>query len=365
MKKLGFIVMPLMAISLLASCNNGGGDNPEPTPDPKTIERTVSFNIPGCKMYCGKTEISAGGTKIEIPDVDPCYVKFSVKANDDNYMRPSDVILDKSVDYSFNKDNGDLFIDLQDDVVVTGSCDLYKTLEECTWSQIETISKSGKASDAFHIGDEKLVNINNKDHRVRIIGFNHDTLKSDKTKTAGITFEFANVITNSDGNADTTYWNNKSGSSSTNYKYSESTLNDYLNKGESSIFNKLPDELKADGIIKEVYKPVAEGSSYEISKTYTTNLFPLSYREITATEDSEYAKEEGSAYQFYTGKNYDTDNNRIKKKVGSETEWYGETYWLRSPYTDRSDFAWRVYGGGLDGDNVYYRAFAVAPAFCI
>ena len=30
MKKLSFIVMPLMAVSLLASCNNGGG-TPEPS----------------------------------------------------------------------------------------------------------------------------------------------------------------------------------------------------------------------------------------------------------------------------------------------------------------------------------------------
>ena len=70
--------------------------------------------------------------------------------------------------------------------------------------ELKEISEKGEAKKAFRVGDEKTVTLlengtkQNFKHTVRIIGFNHDEL-STSTSTdpqyAGITFEFANVIT--------------------------------------------------------------------------------------------------------------------------------------------------------------------------
>ena len=44
----------------------------------------------------------------------------------------------------------------------------------------------------------------------------------------------------------------------------------------------------------------------------------------------------------------------------------GTYYWLSSPYTGNTDFAWSVgYVGYFGGDYVYDSANGVAPAFCI
>ena len=359
MEKLGLLAIPLMAISLLASCAKGND----------SMQTTVTFSKEsvGCALWYNDVSY-AKGARFKIPaGVD---VTLTVEANQDYLPVFKDgLTISEAMTYNFNPNKKEITVK----VASNGKCVIKaiaetpkENLEAYKWSEISQLSEMGLADDLFKVGDIKKVTVNEKDHDVRIIGFNHDALKSDKTKTAGITFEFANVITKSNGDADTTYWNNES--ASTNYKYSKSTLNDYLNKDSNCIFNKLPDELKADGIIKEVYKPVAEGSSYEINETYTTKLFPLSYREITASGDTEFVKDEGFTYPFYTGEDYDTDDNRIKKEVGSEVNDFGESYWLRSPAIGEnlSSDAWYVgYGGGLSPGGIYVLLYMVAPAFCI
>ncbi|MCQ2795131.1 MAG: DUF6273 domain-containing protein [Bacilli bacterium] len=288
MKKLVFI-MPLMAVSFLASCNNGGDVPPEPEPEER------------------------------------------------------------------------------------------KSLEECSWEEISEGSRTGKASKWFRVGDTKTVKINNKDHKVRIIGFNHDYSElpdegePDPNKKLGITFEFANVITDSDGNAVTTPWNP---SGSKNYDYRSSTLNTFLNNDVLHMLPSSGDPNNPD--LKEVIKQVDKkvGVSTDSGTTYTAtsfdgvtypypHLFPLAHDEITVEEETHVASDEGETYQYY--KSYEHQRYRIKKIAGSDER---DVYWLRSPYTGDSDAhdderaTWVDRNGGFTVHYAYFTR-ALAPAFCI
>ncbi|MCQ2795663.1 MAG: DUF6273 domain-containing protein [Bacilli bacterium] len=377
MKRLGLLVMPLVAISFLTNCS-------ESKPY-KTVKRTVSFNIPDCKMLYGSTEIDSSGTEIELPDISPCYVKFLLKADDNTYMKPSDITLDKTTDYTFDSDSGDLLINVQSDLNITGSCDMYKSLEECTWSQISQISNLGKASDAFSVGDTKTVKVNGLNHKVRIIGFNHDELSTSTEqapKYASITFEFANVITNSN-RVTTTIWDGVYQTSGDNFDYRESIINSFLNNTEdnNSVINMLPSsgDIKNPDL-REVIKPVDKkvGVSTDSGHSYIATsfdgdahpypyLFLLAHDEITKDRRESYAaSNEGTTYEYY--KQHDDKNSRIKKVAGLGVS---RTYWLRSPRphptTHNNSCAWHVsMSGDLFGDlTVYNELFGVAPAFCI
>ncbi len=85
------------------------------------------------------------------------------------------------------------------------SCNNPEPLEECTWEKISAISKAGNASEWFKVGDEKTVEVNGQPHKVRIIGFNQD--KDLNNKPIGITFEFVNLISDSNGCSLATLWN--------------------------------------------------------------------------------------------------------------------------------------------------------------
>ncbi|MCQ2794298.1 MAG: DUF6273 domain-containing protein [Bacilli bacterium] len=347
----------------------------------------VKFNIDNCSMtYNGDPVDATTGVNIVVPQgVNPYYVKFVVTVSDSVYMKPSDVTLNGGAytDYIFNKDKGELVINLQQNTVVTGTCDMYKTLEECSWSQIETISKAGNAPEAFKVGDEKEVNLfdissdintrtkQNFTHTVRIIDFNHD--KDINGNNLGITFEFKNVITKgttTPTDAYTTIWDGIPDTSGDNFDYRSSVLNKALNdetSGVDSIINRLPDDLK--DVIKPSDKKVGvneskrEGAQYYEAKSFKTGeypkLFPLAHDEMVDHDDY-VVQDEGTKYQYYI--DHPNQADRIKTKVGGG----GEYYWLRSPCTDFSYYAWNVRGGGyLSSVDVYGGAFAVAPAFCI
>lgn len=243
----------------------------------------------------------------------------------------------------------------------------YPTLDGLTWKEISNISVKGFATSLFDIGDTKLIKINNKQHRVRIIDFNHDSLANQIDEVAGITFEFENTITKEDGSPCTTIWN-EGASSGDNYYFPTSIFNTFLNgtdkSTEGSILAMLPRELQKQ--IKVVQKDIAtlsDGGSTYVVNSYYTKLFPLSYREITTNRiDPMFCCKEGSTYAFYKGTG-DTDANRIKKIVEGLT---GQSYWLRSPLITQRYYTWCVNSDGYPGRSfIYFYERAVAPAFCI
>ena len=255
------------------------------------------------------------------------------------------------------------------------------------------------------VGKEVELTVNGQVHKVRLIGVDHDDLV-DGGK-AHCTFEFANLLSDSNGYSLASLWYAKEGESSKNYNYLNSNLRKALDgSGEGeirwyekeakvasttytiSVYDMLPADLKSN--IKMAKKYIAKDTEYKVVD-YNARIFALTHNEITASGDA-YAKEEGTTYQYYKEHDY---YSRIKYQVkwhegavdystritdlkggyvGYNYAGYNEArrkntggiYWLASPSTFHDNYAWYIDDtGGIGGYSVYIGAYALAPAFCI
>ncbi len=383
MKKIMFVV-PLLALSFLASCNNGGKSN----------TYTITFNCSNCKAYdINDKEVS----KIQVPvsSYSP-YYKFHFESTGD-YFSPVKSSIDvkktnteEKIDFTFDKELCEILVPVNSDLTITASGLAKPTLEDCTWKQIAEISASGKAEEYFDIYDPTKPDLNCKEvylkgqdfpHIVRIIDFNHDT--DANGNPIGITFEFANVIT--EGTTEPTnslvdFWNGEGQyEDATNYDYRNSTMNDLLNNKSrtDSVINMLPDDLSEEGIIKPANKLVGvstdEGVTYiptPFEEGKLPKLFLLSCDEVTQAKNpgaTEGEAGENGAYTFY--KIHDTNECRIKRPALATGE-TGDGYWVRSPNIQAGlgYAAYYVpYNGniGVGTGQVLWLSASIAPAFCI
>jgi len=260
------------------------------------------------------------------------------------------------------------------------------------------------------IGTTREVTVNGVVHTVRLIGIDKDTIygTSDKAHT---TWEFVNLISDSNGYSLATFWKNTNNTSSANFDYLNSDIRKaidgqgsgtanwfeksattwsttYANK---SVLDMLPSDLVSK--LKTVSKIVNEKTSGSwVETTYSTNLFLLSPLEMGYS--NQYAETTVTTYDYYVGKTEQTDASRIKQQIkgtdgaltdsttvtsgaytgtknsyagyNSATAGQGGVYWLRSPSTDYTNYAWRVYNrGSVNYDYVYNIAYGVSPCFCL
>ncbi|MCQ2792262.1 MAG: hypothetical protein MJ208_01920 [Bacilli bacterium] len=274
------------------------------------------------------------------------------------------------------------------------------------------------------VGLEKEVMVNGLAHKVRLIGIDHDDLV-DELGEAHTTWEFVNLISDSDGYSLATPWYWQWGDISSNDNFPNSDLRraiDGLGGGCVSWYQKssttksttytkpvidmLPGSLKS--VLKEVKKPVALGNNYDVL-TYNSKLFPLSVSEMVTGDPPpgpiQY-EQEGKTYDFYAGVQF-AYTTRIKHQVKwhdgaaiQETEitdydkskiwihWdmipinfagynnpndiYGGKYWTRSPCLHMAEGANSICENGKRGDveyeggsMIWYYLYGVAPAFCL
>ena len=290
-----------------------------------------------------------------------------------------------------------------------------KTLEECSWNEISTISSKGKDFATSYFGPitstsplTKTVMVNNQPHTVRIIGYGQD--EDSAGNSIGITFEFANLISDAYGYSLATYWENTNVTDGSNSDYLNSSIRKALtgegngelnwfekdsksfstNFANKSVLNMLPSDLSS--VLKTVKKTVNVKSDTTWTPTdFNDKLFLLNPKELGYS--SQYA-EEATTYTFYKEHSETTEAIRIKAQVkgadgarifdlnGSDLNGdysgtkhsyagyhngQGAFLWLRSPGTDWTGEAWYVRPGGsvYDDFSVYGYAFGVAPAFCI
>ena len=317
-----------------------------------------------------------------------------------------------------------------------------KPLEECSWEKISQVSKAGKANEWFKVGDTKKLQLKHQDansngiiddgelyQTVRIVGINEDYTelptdgsKPDSNKTIGITFEFVDLISDTNGYSLATQWNDTNDSNTANHNYLNSSIRYALNKKtgsggcdrilwaqkgatewsnesgglytDKSVLDMLPDELTKEGILKTPAKYINIYDDGWKEQTVEDKLFLLSPKEMGNTKDTEQEESHTTTYSYY--KNAE-DIKRVKKQIKGNDEstsfseipsGTGQTYedtvhsyagynfksdsneggfsWLRSPYTNDNGDAWSVYVDGyLSNYSVYSNAYAVAPAFCI
>ncbi len=230
----------------------------------------------------------------------------------------------------------------------------FKTLEECSWDEIDTISESGYASNVFNVGDEKTVHISHsnakyydEDFKFRILDFKHDDL-SDGSGKAGISFgmvscfpEHVHIVPG--GETIDVY-----------VGWKDSGVRDFLN---NDVFSRLPADLQR--VIKAVDKKSSEGvlSSYvkgdcNIGPIEVTSdkLWELSFSEIASKElmlnydadDSEFKDyvvpnlsiyfQEGEQYAFFKNLLKDCESLHYPYAKGELLE-----HTLHDNYYDRDD----------------------------
>lgn len=120
---------------------------------------------------------------------------------------------------------------------------------------------------------------------------------------------------------------------STNHDYANSDIHSYLNNTFVNLFDS---DIKS--AIKQVKIPYRAGSGSSITVTsgssgLSAKVFLLSYTEVGFSVDS-YAPVEGAVLSYFNGA---ADSKRVAKLNGTATFW-----WLRSPSTYHSFYAWRV-----------------------
>lgn len=226
MKKLGFIVMPLMDISLLASC---GGSKPS------VDQFTVTFDATDGEFpIVGKTT----SLKVDPNESLVLAIRAIVSPIKDGtkfaYFTYSD---GTNISYG-DKVTGDITLKAKY---------IKSTLEELSWNEIKLIAIGGHPRDYFYIGETKKVQLVQQDSKddgadvisdgelyqtVRIIGIDEDCTNinhPDKTRI-GLTFEFANSISDSEGYSLGTQWNDTDDQATSNTNYSNSSIRYALNK---------------------------------------------------------------------------------------------------------------------------------------
>lgn len=223
-----------------------------------------------------------------------------------------------------------------------------KTLEQCSWSEISDISKSGKASSYFKVGDTKNIQLSTGEViTVAIMGFNHDDLSSGGK--AGITFGMTELLA-------TKYTMHSSNSNTMSWKGT-----DMRNNVLVMFKSFMPTDLQNS--IRQVNKRTSAGNKSTSIVISSDTLWLFSETEIYGSGKLG-SGDEGAQYTYYqtirNGKNADGQIKRLGNGAGDKA-WY----FLRSPRTNVAT-AFCSFGaaGGLYG-NTPTTAGGVCFGFCI
>ncbi len=243
------------------------------------------------------------------------------------------------------------------------------TLKELSWAEINSVSESGKAGEVFNLHDTKEIELTTGERVVlEIVGFDHDTLASDATKKAGITFGTKNSL------AQYCKMNPTDEFRADGWKTSEMRTV-YIRE---RFYNVLPKELKA--VIKQVNKNSFSNDYTAINNKQVNDvvetvddvwLFSMTElgvkHEIRGTQSSFVLDErEGAQYQAFA----DSDQvvNARKKSRGTSEE--AASYFTRSIHpVDRmgaSDIAYNyVFTDGSTYAGLQYEEKGMVVGLCI
>lgn len=142
-------------------------------------------------------------------------------------------------------------------------------------------------------------------------------------------------------------------------KYETSDVNTYLNGPFFNLFDS-----NIQGIIKQVKIPYFKSGvgTQNGANGLTAKIFLLSGYEVGFTSnDNPYFPQDGAKLSYFeSGTGTSANNKRIANLNGSATSW-----WLRSPYTYNTNFAWytiRSGNGNIDGA---HNSFGIRPALVL
>lgn len=241
----------------------------------------------------------------------------------------------------------------------------FKTFESCTWEEIAEISKSGKASKQFNVGDEREETlITGEKITLVILGFGQDEKASGGK--VNMTIGLKNLM---DGDFEMNLTHTNEGG------WEKSRMRTvYMER----VFKLLPEELR--NIIVPVKKSASAGGGSTDITVSEDKLFLFSLAEIYSprgisksdnsdiSSNADTYQEEGTQYEYFKellgdADPYDDNEEIIKRKAnggGSASYW-----WLRSPSIGNAD-TFRLVGSN---GNVNYSSagdtHGVCFGFCV
>lgn len=221
------------------------------------------------------------------------------------------------------------------------------SLQEASWSDIDKISRAGRASQYFSIGDEKTVIVAGEGSvTLVILGFDHDDLADGSGQRAGITFGMKNLLYD-------VYMMNPELSNVGSWSACDMRIN-RMKKLKSG----LPGACEA--VLKQVNKRTSSGDDPGILDITKDFLFLLSEIEVTGGRYSSIV--EGKQYAYYKdiANTADLRAKRLSDGSGALAYW-----WLRSPVEGSSDrfYAMNTRGAAVENRATYERG--VSFAFCV
>lgn len=229
---------------------------------------------------------------------------------------------------------------------------LKPTFANDSWQRIISNVKNG-TTDYYHVGDTKEIDMGEfGTHTVRIANMStpSECATEGFSQTAcGFVVEFADIITNHVMNTSDT---NENG-------WPNSSMRTYIN---NHIYNTLPNDLKS-GII-DTY--VVSGHSFIDNDNFSSSdkIYLLSSMEIWGfnPEGSDTSASRTRQLDFYNnvGVNETNFSSAIKQYNNSNHLW-----WLRSAYSDYSNFYNDVTTGGMWSKGGATILSGVSPAFRI
>ena len=231
-----------------------------------------------------------------------------------------------------------------------------------SWATIKANLTANRS--AYDIGETKEVVIDNVSYTVRLANTSScpdNWPEAASQTTCGVVIEFIDTIKDSTNNNTNGHAMN---ASSTNIGgWPASSMRSYLNE---TLFNKLPEELKANGMILDTSVVSGHGSTEgETNFTSTDKLYLLSYVEVWGSNYSNDSVKlvdgtvtDGTRQLQYYGT---TGSTRIK----NTTEGSAKVWWLRSANPYYTYYFLFVRTGGSVSYSYANTTYGVAPAFRI
>ncbi len=211
---------------------------------------------------------------------------------------------------------------------------LYSSLDEVSWADIQTLIQENKFADYFSVGATKTFTINGKTYTAEVVSIN------DGTGAASQWYPEKTVDFITKELYETKYRYNATNNNSGGFPSSEikTTLN-------STIYPLLPSDLKSVITAKShSYQAGSYSSSWSSSMvTSSDNLWLPTYYEIA-----------GGSAQYVEGENVNNNKPYILdskiKMVNGESS--ASNWWLGSPNSNNSNNFWNVNtGGGFNNNN--------------
>lgn len=149
--------------------------------------------------------------------------------------------------------------------------------------------------------------------------------------------------------------------SSNSNSYKASTIHTYLNGTFLNLF-----DADIREVIKQVKIPYVNGTGNSAvasgSSGLSCKIFLLSGREMGfSASDNQYFLNDGAKLSYFeSGTGSSALNKRIAELNGSATVW-----WLRSPYTDSTDYAWNVNSYGYCNTGGCSNSYGIRPALVL